>query len=126
MRVEDEHRDLLQNLEFAIVQEFRNDRSVLDIDARDVVAALVRCYEAEQEQRRPPTLRLADRALRSFDSARAICESRLGRAGDEGPLALNTAAEVIAGLKRIRSSIDFWNKESGRQGYLCFVEQHLP
>src|ERR1035437_8120259 len=47
MRVEDEYLDVLQNLEWAIVNEFRQDRSILDLDARDEVNALVRHYEAD-------------------------------------------------------------------------------
>ena len=34
-----------------------------------------------------------------------------------------TLDEVIACLKRIRSSIKLWTKDYGRQGYLHYVEQ---
>ena len=54
MRVEDEYLDVLQNIEFAIVNEFRNDGSILDLDAADAVSALVRVYEAEAESRGAP------------------------------------------------------------------------
>jgi hypothetical protein len=42
--------------------------------------ALVRRYQAEEEQRRPPSMRLGDRAQRVFSSVQAFCEWRLGRA----------------------------------------------
>ncbi len=32
---------------------------------------------------------------------------------------------MIACLKRIRSSIQLWNKEGGRRGYLNFVSQFV-
>ena len=54
MRVEDEYLDVLQNLEFAIVTEFRKDGAILDLNVLDAVNALVRHYEAEMEGRKPP------------------------------------------------------------------------
>jgi hypothetical protein len=59
-----------------------------------------------------------------------VCEWRLGRA--EGPAefeALETPlkpAELVLCLKKIRSSVEFWNKRNERQGYLEFVSEHLP
>jgi hypothetical protein len=32
---------------------------------------------------------------------------------------------IVLCLKRIRKSIDRWNKEHGRQGYLKFVSQYV-
>jgi hypothetical protein len=32
---------------------------------------------------------------------------------------------IIACLKRIRKSVEKWNKQGGRQGYLTFVEQFV-
>jgi hypothetical protein len=129
MRVEDEYTDVLQNLEWAIVNEFRQDRSILDLDTRDAVHALVRHYEAESESRGAPHTRLSDRAARIFEATRSMCEWRLGRAPspDSGPPEMQplTAAELVLCLKRIRKSIDFWTKEGGRQGYLNYVSEFV-
>ncbi len=130
MRIEEEHLDLLQNIEVAIVFEFRRDNSLLDLDARDAVNALVRHYEAEQEGRNPPKARIGERAQRVFNGVMPVCEWRIGRgpspAGEPAePEPLNSLAEIVAALKRIRKSIDYWNKEAGRQGYLSFVSQHI-
>jgi hypothetical protein len=130
MRVEDEYFDVLQNLESAIVNEFRQDRSILDLDARDAANALVRHYEAEVEARGAPRAPLSDRATRVFEAVRPICEWRLGRAPapDKSPSEFDaslTAAQLVLCLKRIRKSIDFWTKEGGRQGYLNFVSEYV-
>jgi len=37
-----------------------------------------------------------------------------------------TVDEIIACIKRIRSSISLWTKQSGRQGYLTFIDPFLP
>ena len=47
----------------------------------------------------------------------------------EAPVELDaplTAAELVLCLKRIRKSINFWNKQGGRQGYLEYVLEYLP
>ncbi len=131
MRVEDEYFDGLQNLEWTIVSEYRQNRSILDQDARDAVNALVRQYEAESESRSAAALPLSDRAKRIFDAVRSTCEWRLGRAPapNEAISAFDskvTAAELVLCLKRIRKSIDFWNKRGGRQGYLEYVLDYVP
>jgi hypothetical protein len=130
MRVEDEYLDVLQNLEWAIVDQFRRDRSILDLDARAAANALVRHYEAEAESRGAPGAPLSDRARRIYEAVRPICEWRLGRAPAPDKSSSDsdrtvTAAELVLCLKRIRKSIDFWTKEGGRQGYLNFVAEHV-
>jgi hypothetical protein len=131
MRVEDEYFGVLQNLEAVIVHEFRRDRSILDLNARDAVNALVRHYAAEAESRSASGAPLSERARRIFEAVRLICEWRLGRAPEpfEASVELDapaTAAELVLCLKRIRKSIDFWTKEGGRQGYLNYVIEYLP
>src|ERR1035437_10940395 len=112
MRVEDEYLDVLQNLEWAIVNEFRQDRSILDLDARDAVNALVRHYEAEAESRSASGAPLSERARRIFEGVRKMCEWRLGRAPapDNPPSGLDptvTAAGTGLCLQRIRQSVGF-------------------
>jgi hypothetical protein len=131
MKVEDEYFDVLQNLEWAIVNEFRQDRSILDLDTRDAANALVRHYEAEAESRSATGgAPMSARATRIFEAVRQICEWRLGRAPapDKSPSELDaslTAAELVLCLKRIRKSIDFWTKKGGRQGYLNYVSEYV-
>src|SRR5208283_4347303 len=108
MRVEDEHLDVLQNIEFAIVTEFRKDGAILDLNVLDAVNALVRHYEAEIEGRKPSEPRLSDLSRRIFVSVRAMCEWRLGRAPgpipeitDEPAPQPKTTEEIVVCLKRI-------------------------
>jgi hypothetical protein len=132
MKVEDEFTDVLQNIEFGIVRVFRADNSLLDLDAKDAIAALIRHYRAEQEQRTPPEVPLGDKAQRIFDSVLPFCEWCLSRTGPvvpaelgPGPKVPNTLDEIGACLRRIQKSIDLWNKRNGRQGYLSFVAQYV-
>jgi hypothetical protein len=37
----------------------------------------------------------------------------------------NTPQELIDCLKRIQSSVKFWNNQSGRQGYLNYISRFV-
>jgi hypothetical protein len=120
--------DVLQNIEFAIIKVYRKDGSLLDVDAKDAVDALVRHYHAQEEQRTPPVLRLGDRARRVFESVQAICEWRLGRVPFPGEIATDPSiplGDLVAGLREIQKSIPRWSRQGGRQSYLDFVSQYI-
>lgn len=130
MSIEEQYQDILQNIEFAIVQEYQRDRTLLDYDVADALEALIRMYRSEQGGGSPPLPRLAERPKVVFEAARVMCEWRLGRAqmGDqqmpkiEEPI---TIGEMIDCLKRIEKSVRRWNKQNGRQGYLNFVSKYI-
>jgi hypothetical protein len=118
MGMEDDYLDVLQNIEVGIIAEFRKDRSILDSDALEAVNALVRYFDLGRYG-----ARLGVRSQRIFDTVRDTVKYRLEPSGVGPPL--NTTAEMLKCLKRIASSISFWTKERGRQGYLVFVEEHM-
>lgn len=126
----EERLDVLQNIEFGIIEVYRADRSLLDIDAKDAIDALVRHYHAEEEQRTPPAMNLGERAQRVFASVQGVCEWRLGRSSCRGedpmPGTSIPVPELVACLKEIQKSIPRWSRQRGRQGYLTFVIQYLP
>ena len=110
---------VLFELEFAMVTKFRKDPTILNRDAHGAVKALVRRYEAELESHAPPNTPLSSRATRIYGATEAMCEWVLGRAAPSLPLPPSEGPRVSTGvlvacLKRIRSSIQFWNKEGGR------------
>jgi hypothetical protein len=129
MKVEEEYTDILQNIEFVIVEEYRKDRTVLDRDARDAVQALVRRYEAELESQGPPNAPLSSRARNIYGAAEAVCEWILGRPAPSLRLPPEkprvSTSVLVACLKRIRKSIDYWNKRDGRQGYFNYVIDYI-
>jgi len=122
--------DVLQNIEFGIIEVYRADPSLLDVDAKDAIDALVRHYHAEEEQRTPPPARLGDRAQRVFLNVQGMCEWRLGRSGLPGATAETTSGIPVADLgkclRKIQKSIPRWSGQGGRKGYLDFISQYLP
>lgn len=135
MSVEEEYQDVLQNLEFALVNVYRRRDEMTDWEAHQAINGLIRTYTAEQRKRSAPDLKLNDLAQEAYDSVKRMCEFRLGREPmtDESgkPLEIHenmpslTVSELIACLKRIRKSIEMWQKEGGRRGYFEFVNQFI-
>jgi len=131
---EERYEDVLQNLEFGIVQVYHNHPEMTDWEALAAIEALLRTYRAEAKGRQASPPSLNPLAEEVYDLVETMCEWRLGRempfSNKEGepmelPLEPITLDELIACLKRIRKSINFWNREGGRQGYLTFVSQFI-
>ena len=132
MRIEDEYADVLQNIEAAIVAVHGEEPDLLDLEVLDTLQALIRGYNAEERRKAVGAPRLSGRAKKLYDAVRRMCEWRLGRgplnpgepAQSEASGAL-TASEIVLCLKRIRRSVQFWNRDGGRQGYLNYVRPFL-
>lgn len=131
MRFEEEYEDVLQNLEAAIIGVYREEPGLTDYEVADAVQALTRQYVAEATKRYPPYSNLSERAEMVMQAAKSMCEWRLGRntletnEGEKIAGPSNSLDEIIACLKRIHKSVQFWTKEGGRQGYLKFASKYV-
>jgi len=76
---EEQYLDVLQNLEFGIIQVARRHPEMSDWEALVAVEALMQVYRAEAAGReaRPP--KLDPLAEETFDIVEGMCEWRLGR-----------------------------------------------
>jgi len=133
MKIEDQYADILQNIEASIVAVYKDEPNLLDLDVLDALDALIRVYGWEREARGTPTLRLSQRAQHVYDMTRNTCEWILGRESLRPSIieriqfksGEKTISEILLCLKKIRSSVHFWNKENGRQGYLTYIRLFL-
>jgi hypothetical protein len=129
MDVEEEHLDILQNIEFAIMSVYRENPLLVDFDVEAAINALISLYHAQSQNHEPRRTNLNERATLVYERVETMCEFRLGREElpskdirKRGPRPEPVTLDVIvACLKRIRKSVQRWNKEGGRQGYLTFV-----
>jgi hypothetical protein len=135
MRFEEKYEDVLQNLEFGIMEVYHEHPEMTDYDVMAALEALRRHYIREARKQEPITFdHLSDREQKLFDSVELMCEWRMGRAQmtteDGAPLEMGklvlTVNEIIDCIKRIERSVQRWNKHGGRQGYLKFVAQFFP
>lgn len=129
MDVEEEHLDILQNIEFAIMSVYRENPLLVDFDVEAAISALISLYRAQADNHEARRFNLNARALLVYERVEAMCELRLGREAivpadglTRGLLLESVTLDVIvACLKRIRKSVQRWNRQGGRQGYLTFV-----
>jgi hypothetical protein len=114
--------DVLQNIEFGIVEVYRADRSLRDGDVQDAIDALVRHYHAEEEHRRPPTLKIGDRAHQVFASVQRMCEWRLGRSlpSETGMAApAIPVSELIESVREIQKTAIIKSSASGAAAFVA-------
>jgi hypothetical protein len=128
----EQHADVLQNIEFAIVETYRQMSELLDYHVDAALETAIAGYSAEQQGRTPRAVTLEGARLRVYEAVRNVCEWRLGReeiqvgnALADAPLQPKRLDEIVSCLKRIRKSVQRWTKQGGRQGYLRFVSQYL-
>lgn len=131
MSVEDQYFDILQNIEAMIVKMYHQYPDLTDYDVDKAIEALIRTYRGEASGK-PETLPRGEFAQAVYDTVKLICNWRLGRTtGDSDTEGLPpiheplTTDELNLCFKRIRKSIAKWTKESGRQGYLMYIEQFI-
>jgi len=132
MNVEEEHQDVLQNIEFSIVQLYRADPDLIDAEVLTAIEALIRLYSAEAQGKSISTRPLRGLTKQVMDAVQLMCEWRLGRStltDDEErspePPPPKNVDDIVACLKRIQSSIKLWSQKGGRQGYLKFVQKFI-
>ncbi len=130
MNFEDKYFDVLQNIEKMIVDVFHENPSLLDYDVERALDALISYYRAKQIDRIPQQVRLKNVEQKVYDNVLSVCNWRLGITTQGFEVIAEedfqkNLDEIIACLKRIKKSMQQWNKHGGRQGYLNFVEQFI-
>jgi hypothetical protein len=128
-KFEERYEDVLQNIEFSIVAVHRDHPELLDYDVDAALEALISRYGAEARGRTPREHTLPGLRGEVYDAVLYICEWRIGRAApDDNPATVaerKSAEELAACLKRVRTSVQRWTKERGRQGYLTFIARFV-
>jgi hypothetical protein len=129
----EEHLDVLQNIEFALVGVYDKNPGLTDTGTMYAIETLIKVYTGEMRGREVALPQFKPEEQEAYNAARAMCEWRLGRASMEGEkggkkemdTAPLTMEEIIACLKRILKSVNTWYKRGGRRGYYEFVRQYL-
>jgi hypothetical protein len=129
MSIEEKYQDVLQNIETAIVCEYRLDPNLSDYDVADALKALIRLYRGQQDGKTFTLPKLAERPSLVCESVRTMCEWRLGRDvdGKKIPATVEpiTLGIMVDCLRRIDKSVQRWHKQGGRQGYLKFINHFI-
>jgi hypothetical protein len=126
MSVEDQHLDVLQNIEFAIMEVYESTPDLIDAEVLKAIETLTRMYSAEAQGKSGSSLTIRGISAEVAEQVKEACEIRLGRApaipATDELMEPKTLTDIIDCLKRIQSSIKFWTQKGGRQGYVNFVQ----
>ena len=131
MRIEEEHPDVLQNIEFAVVSFSRKRSDMTDHNVLRAYEAVLDFYAAEHTGRAPRPVDLNELEKRLVVAVKDMCELRLGRGQmrteEDGEFEMPTVdvPTLVLCLKRLCKSVKTWTRRSGRQGYLSFVRQFV-
>ncbi|SMB85228.1 hypothetical protein SAMN00790413_03319 [Deinococcus hopiensis KR-140] len=111
------------NIELAVMDVYLQHPQLLDAQVDAGLGALISRYKAELLGREVSPPQLPQRPLLVFESVRDTTELMLGR--PDQVMDTITLEETVTCLQRIRKSVNFWTKRSGKQGYLKFVRSQL-
>ena len=129
MKIHEKYPDVLQNLEFVVVEIWRRHQEMTDHVASRAYEAAYGLYRAEGRGRTCKLPALVGLDLEAFEAVKAICKFRLGRGsvGNEGMEAVAPIppADLCECLNELRKSVERHTKRGGRQGYLTFIDQFL-
>lgn len=126
--LEDDQLDVLQNIEFSIISVFREGHEVYDSVVMRALDTVINAYRAELRGNVLPSVQMDGPAGMIAERVQAVCETRLGRKKqvfELDPDGIKTVDVVLACLKKIRKSVERWNKSGGRQGYLQFASRFI-
>lgn len=130
MSVVEEHADILQNIEMALVGVYRQRPQLGDFQVDTAMEALERTYQREKTGGEP-VLPKNELAVEAYQAMKGICDWRLGKiqqVDEEGtPMSVEPVSiDVIQScLRRLRRSLEKWNKRGGSQGYLNYISQFI-
>ena len=117
MKLEEEYLDQFNAIEFAIVDVFHKNPSLLDSEVDRALEHCVRHYKSKLMGRDAPEHKLTGLDLNIFES---VMSQANGLINDEF-----TTEILIQCLKRLRKSINRWSGQGGIQGYLKFIDNYL-
>ncbi|WP_422461719.1 hypothetical protein [Endozoicomonas sp. ALB115] len=140
MEFTEEYEDVLQNLEYPIMNYYYQNPVLEDWDVKRALEAAIEHYRAEFANRPPKTKNLSLFEQQLSSQLITICEWRLGRVSLDEVTAMTeeyayqfkeddfikTSEELQKCLKRIIKSVERWNRVGGKQGYLNFTAQFFP
>jgi hypothetical protein len=123
--------DVLQNIEFSIVQLYRAKPELTDHHVDSAIEALYRSYRANDINSSKEKFPSNPLTAEVYQAVKAVCEWRLGHEDMRSKQNKKIKGAIIEldaltdCLKTLRKSIKLWTKQGGRQGYLNYINQFL-
>lgn len=123
----DDYQDVLQNIESAVVRLWRRHKEMTNYTVMRAYEAAIAFYNAQAREQTPKPANLTGLDAELFKAVQEMCEFRLGRVklSDQPEITPIPLEDLVACLRKLRKSVDFWTEQGGRQGYLKYIENFL-
>jgi hypothetical protein len=123
----EDYQDVLQNIESAVVAVWRQNPAMTNYVVMAAYDAAINYYRALASQQTPKPVTLTGLDAKVFVGVKEMCEWRTGRVPGpvESELAPIPLEDLVAGLRKLRKSVDFWTKQGGRQAYMQYIEKYV-
>ncbi|HEX2867051.1 MAG TPA: hypothetical protein VHO03_08405 [Ignavibacteriales bacterium] len=128
MAFNEENLFILQNIEFVIVDVYRQNPKMTDYSVITALEAAIEHYRAKMHGSQERKVNFSPLDEEVFGRIRSICDWRLGRITEDELPELDeteTPETIIDCLKSVLSSVKKSNKTGGRQGYLTFISRFV-
>ncbi len=109
----------LQELETAIIDVYRNNPDLVDSQVERAISASVYKENSNLKGKQVSPHNLSGLDLVVFENIQEVNKALVEQDTEFSP------AELVQCLKRIKKSVQRWNRKYGRQGYLNFVNDYV-
>ena len=137
MTIEKEYEEVFKKIETSIIYYYKEHPDLIDSEVYTAIEWLIKYYTAESQGRTSGYSTPKGTSGELAEKVKATCEVILGKPSAEKEKMLDikkmlgfkqkvvSPSEMSDCLKRIKSSIKFWTKQNGRQGYLNYVKKFI-
>jgi hypothetical protein len=123
-----EYEDVLKDIETVVVGIWRKQRGMTNYAVMRAYDAAVTHFAAVARQQTPKPVNLTGLDATLFEAVKDVCDWRLGlvKYAERPQLPPVPPQDMVACLRRLRKSVDFWTQHGGRQGYMEYVQKYIP
>jgi hypothetical protein len=122
-----EYEDVLKDIETEVVKTWRTHREMTNYAVMRAYEAAIAHYNALARQQTPKPANLTGLEASLFEAIKDVCDWRLGlvKYAERPAVKPVPAEDMVACLRRLRKSVDFWTEQGGRQGYMQYIQRFL-
>ncbi|MEK7253889.1 MAG: hypothetical protein AAB316_04035 [Bacteroidota bacterium] len=134
MSVTEDYLDVLQNIEFGIVQVFKENPQMRDPEVIKALEAATRFYQRKKKGFSAQPVSLTGNSLLVFQAVTDACEWRREKAPGEPAIEIQhmpgAGGDVpipilVRCLEKLTKSANFWFKNNGQRGYLNYISEFV-
>lgn len=124
----DEYADVLYSIEKQILAVYRRNPILTDYMVMRSLESAIEHFVAKDRGRPPRTGALREIETELFQRIVAACDMHLKRSdnGESERIMSLGVKEITQSLKKILKSVQFWEKQGGRQSYLEYISMMVP